>query len=102
MRIFGLDISRAKALAPAGNWRNGWRVISEPFAGAWQRNKEIKVGDLSCYPTLYACLNRISQDIGKLPFVLKLQDANGIWNPVTANSPFWTVLKKPNGYQTAQ
>lgn len=60
------------------------------------------MGDLSCYPTLYACLNRISQDVGKLPFVLKRMDDNGIWNPVAEQSPFKAVLKKPNNYQTGQ
>lgn len=101
MRIFGLEIRRAKALSPANDWRHGWRVIHEPFTGAWQRNEEIKVGDLTCYPTLYACLNRISQDIGKLPFVLKREDSNGIWNTVE-NPAYSPVLRKPNSYQTAQ
>jgi HK97 family phage portal protein len=102
MRFLGLEINRAKALQPVTGWRAGWRVITESFAGAWQQNKEVTVGDLSCYPTLYACLNRISQDIGKLPYVLKQLDDNGIWNTVTANSPFWPVLRKPNNYQTGQ
>lgn len=102
MKIFGLEIRRAqKALSPISGWRHGWRIISESFAGAWQRNEEIKVGDLTCYPTLYACLNRISQDIGKLPFVLKREDSNGIWNTVE-NPAYSPVLRKPNAYQTAQ
>ena len=51
MRLFGLEIKRVeKALTPVADWRGGWRVISEAFAGAWQRNEEIKVGDLTCYP----------------------------------------------------
>lgn len=102
MKIFGLEIRRAqKELSPISGWRHGWRIISESFAGAWQRNEEIKVGDLTCYPTLYACLNRISQDIGKLPFVLKREDSNGIWNTVE-NPAYSPVLRKPNAYQTAQ
>lgn len=91
-----------KALTPVPDYRGGWRRILEPFAGAWQQNCEEKQSTLLCYSTLYACLNRISQDVGKLPYVLKLLDANGIWTPVTANSPFWPVLRKPNNYQTAQ
>lgn len=103
MRLFGLEIKRVeKALTPVADWRGGWRVISEAFAGAWQRNEEIKVGDLTCYPTLYGCLNRISQDIGKLPFLLKREDENGIWRLDTKNTSFWPVLRNPNGYQTAQ
>lgn len=102
MKIFGLEIRRAKkALSPISGWSRGWRVISESFTGAWQRNEEIKVADLTCYPTLYACLNRISQDIGKLPFALKREDENGIWNTVE-NPAYSPVLRKPNQYQTAQ
>ena len=102
MRLFGLEIKRVeKALTPVADWRGGWRVISESYAGAWQRNEEIKVGDLTCYPTLYGCLNRISQDIGKLPFLLKEEDDKGIWK-VTKNPAYSPVLRSPNGYQTAQ
>lgn len=93
--------SREKALTPVPNWRNGWRVISEAYSGAWQRNDETKVGELTCYPTLYGCLNRIGQDIGKLPFLLKREDAQGIWQPVV-NPAYSPVLRKPNDYQTAQ
>lgn len=103
MKLFGLEIRRQeKALHAVSGWSGGWRNILEPFAGAWQRNIEEKQGTLLCYPTLYACLNRPAQDIGKLPFQLKRLDANGIWKPVEGNSPFWPVLRKPNNYQTAQ
>ncbi|WP_202844794.1 phage portal protein [Luteimonas saliphila] len=104
LTIFGALRNAAtsqKALTPVSNWRGGWRTIHEPFAGAWQRNDELKVGDLTCYPALYACLNRISQDIGKLPFLLKREDDNGIWQTVE-NTAYSPVLRKPNGYQTAQ
>ena len=94
--------SASKALTPVADWRRGWRIISEAFAGAWQRNIEEKRGDLTCYPTLYACLNRIATDIGKLPFQLKELDKNGIWKVNTSNTAFWPVLRKPNGFQTQQ
>ena len=101
MRIFGFNITREKAAQPVTDWRRGWRVIHEPYTGAWQKNDELKRGDLTCYPALYACLNRITQDIGKLPFLLKKKGANGIWD--VAENPAWSpVLRKPNGYQTAQ
>ena len=79
MRIFGFNITREKAAKPVTDWHRGWRVIHEPYTGAWQKNDELKRGDLTCYPALYACLNRITQDIGKLPFLLKKRGANGIW-----------------------
>lgn len=100
MKVFGINIARQKALdAVGGTWRNAWRVISEPFAGAWQRNIEEKRGDLLTYPTLYACIMRISSDIGKLPFSLRSRDSDGVWTEV-ANPAYDPVLRKPNGFQT--
>lgn len=105
LTIFGALRNAAtgqKALNPVADWRQGWRVISEATTGGWQRNEEVKVGDLSCYPTLYACLNRKSSDMGKLPFLLKEEGGDGIWKVNKTNTSFWPVLRKPNGYQTAQ
>src|SRR5690606_8934907 len=85
---------------PVGqSWRNAWRVISEPFTGAWQRNMEEKRGDLITYPTLYACIYRIASDIGKLPFSLRKREG-GVWVEVL-NSAYDPVLRKPNDFQTS-
>jgi HK97 family phage portal protein len=99
VRRYGVEFLRS--MQPVTGWRAGWRVIHEATTGAFQRNEEISVGDLSCYPALYACLNRISQDIGKLPFQLQAIDSHSIWNPVE-NPAYSPVLRKPNPYQTAQ
>lgn len=103
MVIFGFEIlrSKQKQLTPISDWRGGWRNILEPFAGAWQQNVSEKHGTVLCYPTLYACLNRISQDIGKLPFLLKALQDNGT-EKIVDNPAYSPVLKKPNHYQTAQ
>lgn len=101
MRLFGFHITREKSLAsvPQRGWR---RIIGEAFAGAWQRNIEVAQCDLVCYPTVFACLSRIATDIGKLPFCLKQwNDTKGVWTEVE-NSAYSPVLRKPNGYQTAQ
>lgn len=90
-----------KALNPVPEHRGGWRSIMEPFTGAWQRNMEEKHGTILCYPALYACLSRISQDIGTMPFVLKREDDNGIWREVE-NSAYSPVLRKPNKFQNDQ
>jgi HK97 family phage portal protein len=109
MRLFGFDIARAngplistreKALTPINDWRGGWRTILEPFTGAWQRNIEEKRETILCYPTLYACLDSISSDIGKLPFTVRRQNENKIW--VTVREEFTELLIKPNHYQTEQ
>ena len=103
MKIFGLEIRRVeKAMhAVASSWRDGWRRILEPFSGAWQMNVEETHGTVLCYPTLYACLSRVSQDFGKLPFLLKREGDNGIWK-TEENAAYSPVLRKPNHYQTAQ
>lgn len=102
MKIFGLSITRAKALNHIGSTlRQGWRRILEPFSGAWQMNVEEKRGDLVTYPTLFACIYRISSDIGKLPFRLRERNSrSGIWSDVS-NPAYDPVLRKPNGFQTA-
>lgn len=100
MKIFGLDFSVKKALnSVEGAYRGAWRRIMEPFTGAWQQNVEEKRGDLITYPTLYACLNRISSDIGKLPFTLQQMNSNGTSATVT-NPAYSPVLRKPNNFQT--
>lgn len=103
MKIFGLTITRTKALnaTPVPASRNGWRRILEPFAGAFQRNMEETRGDLLCYPTLYACVMRPSTDVGRLPFCLKQKQNNGIWVEIE-NPAYSPVLRKPNPWQTAQ
>jgi HK97 family phage portal protein len=100
VKVFGFDFSVKKALSPVyGGMQNAWRIIGEPFAGAWQRNIEEKRGDLLTYPTLYACIFRISSDIGKLPFQLMQRNQNGTGQVVT-NPAYSPVLRKPNNYQT--
>ncbi len=104
MRLFGLTIewrSKEKALTPVPQ-RSLWRIVTEPFTGAWQRNITETVPDLLAYPTLYACISRIARDIGKLPFVLKERTASGVWIEVRNNPAYSPVLRKPNHYQTAQ
>lgn len=104
MKLFGLEITKAKneTLQPVPSGWGGWhRLIHEPFTGAWQRNMEVTRHDLTCYPTLYACISRIAEDIAKCPFVLKRKTEDGIW--VEVESPAYSpVLRKPNHYQTAQ
>lgn len=101
MMNFGILKRIAKALNPVPIVQNGWRRILEPFAGAWQKNVSETHGNLICYPTLYACVNRLTTDAGKLPFQLKGEGADGIW--ITVQNPAYSpVLRKPNGFQTAQ
>ncbi|RCW73815.1 phage portal protein [Pseudorhodoferax soli] len=94
----GLTRQKSLSMVP-GAWRNYGRTITEPFAGAWQKNIEEKQADLLTYPTLYACINRISSDIGKLPFSLRKREKSGNWVAVE-NAAYDPVLRKPNDFQT--
>ena len=95
----GLTVKRGP-MAPPSPSRGGWRtIIGEPFAGAWQRNMEVKAGEVLAHPTVYRCIGLIAADIAKARVRLVQQDANGIWTE-TRNAAFSPVLKKPNGYQT--
>jgi HK97 family phage portal protein len=92
---------REKALSQVPASRGWWPMVSEPFTGAWQRNKEQRLDSLLQYPTLYACVSRLATDIGKLPFALKGRASSGIWQTVE-NAELSPVLAKPNHYQTPQ
>lgn len=101
MRIFGIEISRAKkkALAPVYENRGGWwPIIRESFTGAWQHNVTVEFNTVLSYHAVYACLTLISADISKLRVKLVEQDAAGIWSETSSNA-FSPVLRKPNRYQ---
>ena len=108
MRIFGLEISRAKALpaslhsvptrTPWWGWLSG--PIHEPFTGAWQRNITADApANLLAFSAVYACVTGIASDVAKLRIKLS-ENNNGIWVEITANQPWLPVLRKPNHYQT--
>jgi len=105
VRIFGLEISRARGaapLAPTARGGGAWRtVVSEPYTGAWQQNVETR-GELALANfAVFACTTLIAADVGKVRLRLVAQDADGIWHE--AESPaFSPVLRKPNRYQTIQ
>lgn len=72
-------------------------TIREPFAGAWQKNKEITRESVLAYHAVFACISLISSDISKLRLKLVIQN-NGIWQETTSNA-FSPVLRRPNHYQ---
>ena len=103
LTIFGAlrnAMTRTKSLSMVPQ-NTGWWRIMEPFTGAWQKNQEEDHGTIVTYPTHYACVMRITKDIGKLPFVLKQRQPSGVWREVE-NPAYSPVLRKPNHYQTAQ
>jgi HK97 family phage portal protein len=99
MRLFGLEITRRKALSMVGAGSGGWwPLIREPFAGAWQRNVEVNEASVLSFHADFACRTLIASDIAKLRVKLVQQDENGIWIE-TKNPAYSPFLRKPNDFQ---
>ncbi len=102
MRIFGLEITRArkeKTLSGIPSGRGGWwPIVGESFSGAWQRNVTVKFDSVAVYHAVYACMTLIASDIAKLRVKLVAKDSNDIWTEVT-NPAYSPVLRKPNKIQ---
>jgi HK97 family phage portal protein len=93
-----IEASKQLNAVDGGGWRS---VIREAFTGAWQRNIVETQESIFCYPTVFSCVARIAKDIGKLTYMLKQRDDNGIWQ-ATENAAYSPVLRKPNHFQTQQ
>jgi len=104
MKLFGLEITRARGAAPvpAARGSGGWRtIVSEPFTGAWQQNVALSTDAALANFAVFACTTLIAADIGKVRLRLVAQDGDGIWTE-TESAAFSPVLRKPNRYQTIQ
>jgi Na+(H+)/acetate symporter ActP len=102
MRFFGLEISRAKASAPANSSppdsSRGWVSLSRDwFTGAWQSNVEIRSDLVMAQATVFACMTLIANDIAKMRLRL-MQKEGQVWAE-TESAAFSPVLRKPNRYQ---
>ena len=80
-----------------GGWMN---LIREPFAGAWQQNKELSNDTILQQTTVFACITLIAGDISKLPWGLRQRDGR-IWKDVS-NPAYDPVLRLPNTFQNSQ
>jgi HK97 family phage portal protein len=105
MRFFGLEISRAKASAPANSSppdsSRGWISLSRDwFTGAWQSNVEIRTDLVMAQATVFACMTLIANDIAKMRLRL-MEKVGQVWAE-TESAAFSPVLRKPNRYQTRQ
>jgi HK97 family phage portal protein len=105
MKFLGLEIIRTKAVesvTPSTQLNavdnRGWYRIFESIAGAFQRNIEITVDNVTTHPAVFACVTLIASDISKMRMRLVKQDDDGIWNEVDVPA-FSPVLRKPNHYQ---
>lgn len=105
MKVFGLEISRAKALSPVpynpGGGGGGWfNIIREGFSGAWQRNIIESKENILAFSAVFSCVDLIAGDISKLRLKLQREDTGGISSEVKSGAQILSVLRKPNSYQT--
>ena len=97
--LFNLFRRKEKALTAPDN-RGGWfSIVREPFAGAWQRNIEIRRDTVLAYHAVFACITLISGDISKMPLTVRGKTSNGIWQDLEGH-PLAPILRKPNAFQT--
>lgn len=75
-----------------------WPLIREPFAGAWQRNLEVRADTVVSNVTVFRCVSLIASDIAKMRLKLITQVSPGVWEE--ADNPAWSpVIRKPNHFQ---
>lgn len=97
-----ITLSKIKEKAmQAVNTGAGWySLIRESFGTAWQRGVTIdSPRDILAFSPVFACVTVIQADIGKLRPRVVIEDEDEICTEVARNSPFMTVLNKPNKYQ---
>lgn len=66
--------------------------------GYFQLDINVRPETVLSYPTVYACVTQIANDIGKLRTRLMEQSDKGIWNEIQS-AAYSPVLRKPNHYQ---
>lgn len=99
VRIYGAEHAKRTPMQMIDARPGGWSpMVREPFMGAWQENKELTHETQLAYNAVYACVTRISNDVGKLRPRLVEVDKDGIWTE-TESAAFSPVLRKPNRYQ---
>lgn len=91
---------KKKKLQPPASRSGGWYpIIREPYSGAWQQNRELSREEMLTQHAVFACMSLISNDISKLPILLKKRDQDGIYSTVEGHPVYGPVLKRPNRYQ---
>lgn len=78
-----------------GGW---WPLIREPYAGAWQRNMEVRADHVILNVTVFRCTSLISTDIAKMRIKLVQFTSDNVWVEAQ-NNAYSPVLTKPNHFQ---
>jgi HK97 family phage portal protein len=105
VRFFGFEVTRKKAgvlsaVPSYGADRRGFMgIISEAFAGAWQRNVVVDCQEnILAFSAVYGCVSLIADDVSKLRIKL-VKSMGDYWQEIRVPA-FSPVLTKPNRYQT--
>src|SRR5580765_2953629 len=92
------DKAYGGALDTGRAWYPIFPLVREPFAGAWQRNLELRPESVATFHAVYSCITLIASDVSKVRIRLVEQDRNGIWTELFSPT-FSPVLAKPNRHQ---
>lgn len=102
MRLLGLEITRSrtqeKSLTAVGSSRGWFSLVRESFAGAWQKNVEVRRDEVIANYAVFACITRIASDIAKLR--VKLMRKDGMTWFEQEKGRGLAFLNKPNHFQT--
>lgn len=101
MRIFGLEITRAKAaVEPMRATDVGWRsLLREPWGGAWQGNVKVDAPqDILAFSAVFSCVTGIAGDVAKLSLHV-VREENEICTPIPSSSPLAAMFRRFNRYQ---
>lgn len=79
-------------------WTPIFSFVREPFAGAWQRNMEVRNETVLSYYAVFSCITLIASDISKMYPAVQAKDSNGIWKEISDTS-FDNLISKPNQFQ---
>lgn len=74
-------------------------IVHEPFAGAWQRNIEVRQETVLSSFSVFSCISIISGDISKIPVNVMQKDSEGVLVPQFTGD-LARLLKNPNSFQT--
>lgn len=83
------------------NSGGGWiPLFGNGFHANFQTSERLSDVEIVAHHTVFTCISLISQDIGKMPILLKKKE-DGVWVEQEVSKDL-RVLEKPNGYQTWQ
>ncbi len=79
--------------------RSWFGIIRESFAGAWQKNVEVKRDDVLGSAAVFRCVSLIASDVAKMRLQLMRRDKNDFWGPVAGPKRLVSLLLAPNNFQ---